>query len=129
MIFRRSRRHNLGLGKHSGRHLFESLHHLFSTERRGFTIDDKCHGLPREHDVAIHFTHTRNVGQCIVGIVGRINLQEHGHVIYEVSVFGARNDALTHYLYAIQFDGLMLECDTTYISCVEYGIPSLVAYV
>ncbi len=74
MVFRWSRRHHLCLCQHGGGHLLQPLHHLVGTQRGGLTVDDKCHGLTGEHDGAVHLAHARNAGQCIVGIIGRIDL-------------------------------------------------------
>ena len=87
MVFRRSRRHHLGLGQHGGGHLAQPLHHLVGTQRGRLAVDDERHGLAGEHDGAVRLAHTGDAGQRVIGIVGRIQLQQHRHLIDEVPVF------------------------------------------
>ena len=98
MVFRRSRRHHLGLGQHGGRHLAKPLHHFVGTQRGGFAVDDERHGPAGEHDGAAHLAHAGNAGQCIVGIVGWIGFQKHGHVIDKMTILTFDILAFTFYL-------------------------------
>ena len=98
MIFRRSRWHYLGLGQHRGGHRFQSLHHFVGTQRGGFAVDDERHGPTREHDGTAHLAHAWNAGQRIVGIVGWIGFQKHGHVIDKMTILSFDILAFTFYL-------------------------------
>ena len=108
MIFCRCRRHHFGLGQHGSGHLFKPFHHLVGTQRGGLAVDDERHGPTREHNAAIHLTYSWDVCKRIVGIVGWIQLQEHRHVIDEMTVFRTRHNALAFHLYSVERINLRL---------------------
>ena len=75
MILGGCRGHQLGLGQHFGRHLFQALGHLFGGECSGLAVDDQRHRLARKCDVAIEIGHAWDAGQRFIGIVGGEHLQ------------------------------------------------------
>ena len=129
MVFRRSRWHHLCLGKHGCRHLLQPLYHLIGTQCSSLAVDDEGHHPTREHDGAVHLAQPRNTGQCIVCIVGRIELQEHRHVINDVSVFGARNDVFACHLHTVQPDGFWLQTNCSQFWLITDFVYGLVTDV
>ena len=108
MVFRWSGWHHLGFGQHGSGHLLQALYYFVSTECRRLAVDDECHRLSTKHNVAVHLAHAGNAGQRVVGIVGWIQLQEHRHVIDEMTVFRTRHNALAFHLYSVERINLRL---------------------